>query len=257
MAVVVLTFFICFIAYMWWEAHRNRIVAVELAFSDFPESVRALTIFFISDIHRRKVSQELIEQVKGKADFVIIGGDLTETGVPFSRVRENVKRLKQVGPVYFVWGNNDYETDYHELDALLLQEGVHILDNRAALFESEQGEKVALIGVDDVGKRRARLDIALSDADEEAFRILACHNPKIVHAIRPENRIALVVSGHTHGGQIRLGRFGLYEKGGIKQQNGTTVFVSNGYGTRHLPLRLGAKAEANLITIRRKEGQGR
>ncbi|MBB5323440.1 putative MPP superfamily phosphohydrolase [Anoxybacillus tepidamans] len=248
---------LCFVVYMWWEAHRNRVVSVELALADFPESVRALTIFFISDIHRRKVSEEIIEKVEGKADFVLIGGDLMEKGVPFARVKENLRRLKQIGPVYFVWGNNDYEADYHELDALLLHEGVRILDNCAVMFESEKGEKVALIGVDDISKRRARLDLALLDADDAAFRIVACHNPEIVRAIRPEHRISLVLSGHTHGGQIRFGSFGLYEKGGVKQVNGTTVFISNGYGTTNLPLRFGAPAETNLITIRRGEEDDR
>lgn len=244
---------LCLLSYMWWEAHRNRVVSVEVALPDFPESVRTLTIFFISDIHRRSVSEKMIERLKGTADFVVIGGDLMEKGVPFARVKENIRRLKQIGPVYFVWGNNDYEADYRELDALLWQEGVRVLDNGVAMFESETGEKVALIGVDDIGKRRARLDLALSDIDEAAFRIVVCHNPAIVRMIRPEHRISLVLSGHTHGGQIRLGRFGLYEKGGVKQVNGTTVLISNGYGTTNVPFRFGVPAETNLITIRRRK----
>ncbi len=253
MLIVFSFLFLCLLVYMWWEAHRNRVVYVELRFADFPKSFRAFTIFFISDLHRRKVSNKIIEQVKGKADIVLIGGDLTEKGVPFARVKENIQRLKMIGPVYFVWGNNDYEVDYHELDALLLQEGVRILDNRAVMFESEEGEKIALLGVDDISKRRARLDFALLDVDEEAFRILASHNPAIINKIRPEHHISLVLSGHTHGGQIRVFSFGLYEKGGIKQRNGTTVYVSNGYGTTNIPLRLGVPAETNLITIRRRE----
>jgi predicted MPP superfamily phosphohydrolase len=257
MLIVFSFLFLCLLAYMWWEAHRNRVVHVELRFADFPKSFRAFTIFFISDLHRRKVSNKVIEQVKGKADIVLIGGDLTEKGVPFARVKENIQRLKTIGPVYFVWGNNDYEVDYHELDALLLQEGVRILDNRAVMFESEEGEKIALLGVDDISKRRDRLDFALLDADEEAFRMLASHNPEIINKIRPEHHISLVLSGHTHGGQIRVFSFGLYEKGGIKQMNGTIVYVSNGYGTTNIPLRLGVPAETNLITIRRRERQGK
>jgi predicted MPP superfamily phosphohydrolase len=257
MLIVFSFLFLCLLAYMWWEAHRNRVVHVELRFADFPKSFRAFTIFFISDLHRRKVSNKVIEQVKGKADIVLIGGDLTEKGVPFARVKENIQRLKTIGPVYFVWGNNDYEVDYHELDALLLQEGVRILDNRAVMFESKEGEKIALLGVDDISKRRDRLDFALLDADEEAFRMLASHNPEIINKIRPEHHISLVLSGHTHGGQIRVFSFGLYEKGGIKQMNGTIVYVSNGYGTTNIPLRLGVPAETNLITIRRRERQGK
>lgn len=244
----------CLFGYMWWEAHRNRVVSVELSFPTFPESVRALTIFFISDIHRRTVSEKLLARVQGNVDFVVIGGDLMEKGVPFQRVQENIRRLKQIGPVYFVWGNNDYEADYRELDALLWQEGVHVLANSAAMFESERGEKVALIGIDDISKRRARFDLALAEVDESAFRIVVCHNPDIVRIIQPQHGISLVLSGHTHGGQIRLWRFGLYEKGGVKKVNGTTLFVSNGYGTTNVPLRFGVPAEANIVTIRRGKG---
>ncbi|ANB59012.1 calcineurin-like phosphoesterase family protein [Anoxybacillus sp. B7M1] len=249
MMMLVLFFCIGLVAYMWWEAHRNRIVNVHVAFSDFPKSFRALTIFFISDIHRRRVSKKIIEQAQEKADIVVIGGDLTEKGVPLARTKENIRRLKQIAPTYFVWGNNDYEADYERLDALLRQEGIHVLDNRAVTLRSKEGEKVALIGIDDVSKRKARLDSALFGVEEEAFRIIACHNPEIKRKIRPAHRIALVLSGHTHGGQIRLGRFGIKEKGGLKQIKQTVLFISNGYGTRRIPLRFGAPAEANLITI--------
>jgi len=124
------------------------------------------------------------------------------------------------------------------------------LENSAVMLQSRDGEKLALIGVEDMSKRRAKLEKALQGVDENAFRILASHNPKIVGRLRPEHRISLVISGHTHGGQIRLFSFGLYEKGGLKSVNGTAVYVSNGYGTTTIPLRLGAPAETNLITIR-------
>ncbi|MGX1981879.1 putative MPP superfamily phosphohydrolase [Thermolongibacillus altinsuensis] len=240
---------ICFIFYMWMEAHRNRIVRHHFSFSSFPKSFRRFHLFFISDIHRRRVSPKLIERLKGDVDLVVIGGDLTEKGVPFARVKENILLLRQLGPVYFVWGNNDYEVDFHELDALLLDCGVKILDNTAVMFESEEGERVALIGVDDVNGRRDRLDFALSDVPRSVFRILVSHDPRIVQKIKKEDDIHLVLSGHTHGGQIRFWKFGLYEKGGVKEINGMKVLVSNGYGTTALPLRFGAPAEVHLLSL--------
>ncbi|GAA3327593.1 hypothetical protein GCM10020331_068160 [Ectobacillus funiculus] len=62
-------------------------------------------------------------------------------GVPLTRMSHNLRLLSQIGPVYFVWGNNDYETERHDLDALLLDHKVKSLDNTAVLFESEEGEK--------------------------------------------------------------------------------------------------------------------
>ncbi|WP_370314234.1 hypothetical protein [Guptibacillus hwajinpoensis] len=62
----------------------------------------------------------------------------------------------------------------------------------------------------------------------------------------------MILSGHTHGGQIRLFGWGIREKGGIKNINGTTVVISNGYGTTTLPLRLMAPAESHIFILKRK-----
>ncbi|WP_297988094.1 metallophosphoesterase [Anoxybacillus sp.] len=251
--VYVVVAFVGLIIYMWIEAHRNRVIFHSLSFPTFPKSFSRLRIFFISDIHRRRVSETFVDSLKGKVDLVIIGGDLTEKGVPFSRVKRNIELFKQLGSVYFVWGNNDYEVDYHELDALLLESGVKILDNTAVIFESEQGDRIALLGVDDMNQERERLDLALEDAGDANFRIVVSHDPRIIQKITPEHRIALVLSGHTHGGQIRFGPFGLYEKGGLRNVNGTMLLTSNGYGTTTLPLRLGARAETHVIELKHKK----
>jgi uncharacterized protein len=237
--------------YMLVEAHRNRVCELELTFPNFPESFGHVTIFFISDIHRRKISKRLIKKINKKPDLVIIGGDLTEKGVPFSRVSKNVALLTSLAPTYFVWGNNDYEVDFHQLDALLQEHGVKILDNTATYFESEQGEKIVLLGVDDLKEKRDRLDLALFDAGKGGFKILVCHNPKIIHKIKKEDEISLVLSGHTHGGQIRFFKFGLYEKGKLYHLPNTVLLISNGFGTTRLPLRLCAPSETHLITIKR------
>lgn len=250
----ILILIICLVLYMWIEAHKNTVVEDTLSFPDFPKSFGELKLFFISDIHRRVVSEKMINKVKEMGvDLVIIGGDLAEKGVPFSRIEENLKRLRSLGPVYFVWGNNDYEIDYHELDAMLLTYGIKILDNTAVMFESTEGEIIRLLGVDDIAKQRENLDLALMDAEGEGFRILVSHNPLITNKIQKKHQIRLVLSGHTHGGQIRLFWFGLYEKGKIKKLENTVLVVSNGYGTTHIPLRLGASAQTHVITIKNCE----
>jgi len=241
--------------YMLREAFLNNVVEQELLFPDFPKSFGKVTLFFISDIHRRTISDKIINTVKGNAEIVIIGGDLTEKGVPLKRVKENLAKLKQIGPVYFVWGNNDYEINYHELDAILLDFGVKVLDNTAVAFESEEGEKLCLLGVDDFNQQRDRLDLALSDAEEKCFKILASHYPAITEKIRPEHEIRLVLSGHTHGGQIHIFGYSPYERGKVAKLKNTTLLISNGYGTTTIPLRLGAPAECHLITLRTSQSQ--
>ncbi|MBB6444728.1 metallophosphoesterase [Bacillus benzoevorans] len=239
----------CLITYMYREAFTNRVIYHDLEFAAFPKSFGKVRIFFISDIHRREVSHKVIEKIKGKADIVIIGGDLTEKGVPFERVQENLQALKTLGPVFFVWGNNDYEVEAPLLDALLLNQGVKALSNSSITFESETGDRLFLLGVDDISTNREDLEEALSETKEEGFRLFVSHNPQIRKRIRPEHGIHLMLSGHTHGGQIRLFGFGLYEKGGLIWEHGRTILISNGYGTTGVPLRLGARAETHLITL--------
>lgn len=251
---LILLFGVGLFLYMLKEAFTDRVVQIDVSFADFPESFGKVKIFFISDIHKRTVSEQLILKVKEmNPDLVIIGGDLTERGVPFERVKKNLLTLKTLGPVYFVWGNNDYEVDFHELDVLLLNCGVKILDNTAVSFESEMGDRIFLLGVDDMNHKRDRLDLALHDTEEHGFKILACHNPKIVGEIQKEQNIRLVLSGHTHGGQIHILGYSPYRKGQLKVMQKTALLISNGYGTTALPLRLGAKAETHLLTLRKAE----
>jgi predicted MPP superfamily phosphohydrolase len=239
------------VLYMVRTAFLNKVVEADLFFDDLPESFRKISIFFISDIHRRTVSEKIIDAVRGKADIVVIGGDITEKGVPIARVEDNIVKLKGVGPLYFVWGNNDYEADFHMLDAILLKHGVKVLDNTCVSFESDQGEKIALLGIDDIGKKRDRLDLALMAAERDVFKILVSHNPSVLEQIKAEHNIRLILSGHTHGGQIRLLGYGPYELGGIKKQGDTLLLTSNGYGTSAVPLRLGAKPETHLLHLQK------
>jgi uncharacterized protein len=155
--------------------------------------------------------------------------------------------------VYFVWGNNDYETDFRKLDAILLDYGVKVLDNTAAIFESAKGDKLSLLGVDALNQERDRLDLALLDAEDNSFKILASHYPDITAKIMPEHKIRLVLSGHTHGGQIHMLGYSPYEKGKVEKLENTTLLISNGYGTTGVPLRLGAPAQCHLITLKNEQ----
>ncbi|WP_369900393.1 metallophosphoesterase [Bacillus manliponensis] len=239
--------------FMYKSAMSDTVLEHTLSFQHFPGSFHEVKIFFISDIHKRIVSRSIIEKVKGQADLVIIGGDLAEEGVPLERIAENIKRLNEIGQVYFVWGNNDYEIDYHELDALLLERGVKVLDNTRVVFESEHGEKISLLGVDDTTLKRDRLDLALADCKEEGFRILVSHNPDILNKINGKENISLILSGHTHGGQIRIFPSKRFLKGGIYNYSHITLFVSNGYGTTLVPLRFRAPAQTHLITLQKEQ----
>lgn len=234
------------------SAFADIVRTVVLAFDEYPDGTADLTIFFISDIHRRSVSRKIIDKAKGRADIVIIGGDLTEKGVPFTRVRSNLQKLIEIGPVYFIWGNNDYEVDIKKLDDLFLELDVTVLKNNSA-YLPKFNNRIILIGTDYADSSESMRAILYSIRDP-LFRIVLSHNPALADKVTVEDKVPLILSGHTHGGQIRIFGLGPYSKGGIKKYPWTTLLVSNGYGTSLLPLRLGVPAETHLITICKQKG---
>lgn len=239
-AIVLLGFIMIWSIYQYKAAQKVTIRKQTIICKDFPNSFGEISIFYISDIRRRLMSPSIVEQAIGIADFVVIGGNVTDKGVPLERVSQNIELLRKVGPIYFVWGEKDYEGDAHDLDALLLDHNVTILDNTRAMFESSSGDLLVLLGVDDVSLGRDRLDLALSDAEETGFRILACHDRSIANKVTVGDRISLILSGYTKNPS-----FG----GGINLLDHTKLFCSNGYSSSYIPYRY-PSSEVCLLTIK-------
>jgi uncharacterized protein len=234
------------ILYMYIEAHRNRVRLDTVKIDKLPGAFKNFKIFFISDIHRRTVTKNLLEKA-GKADIVIIGGDLTEKGVSMARVEDNIKMLSKIGPVYFVWGNNDYDVDVTLLMNAITNNGAIILDNTSISIKRNY-DVLDIAGINDLSFGKDRLEDAVLNC-RSSCRILISHNPDISKKIKQEHQIRIVLSGHTHGGQIRLGPLGIAKRGGWYDEGYFKLLVSNGFGATHLPLRLGAPSEAHLITL--------
>ena len=106
-----------------------------------------LTLFFNSDIQRRKIDEKLIMKIKTDIDAVISGGDLAEGGVPLSRISQNIQTLASLGPVYFIWGNNDREVGEKEIRAIIAEYDGKVLDNESVFIEGHP--KWGILGVDD------------------------------------------------------------------------------------------------------------
>jgi predicted MPP superfamily phosphohydrolase len=259
---------------MYWEAKNTMIQVEHLYHERLPESWDHTSILFISDIHRRTISENWIKELTfthTDIELVLVGGDYTERGGPLERVRHNMKLLRSVAPVYAVHGNHDYNADYREVDIVLRECGVHLLDNEAVWLEKEDAG-VWLAGVDDVLTERAKLRVALSEPNlQPAFTMLLVHDPSIVQQLHDE-RIHLMFAGHTHGGQFRLPWIGPLVSSGIYRrysygtyeldrtamdasEGGTKIFISRGMGTSHIPLRLFCPAEVHIIKLHSKKKQ--
>ncbi|MFB5661636.1 metallophosphoesterase [Alteribacillus sp. HJP-4] len=229
-------------------AKGNNVTSEKIYLKNLPEQFRGQSIFFISDIHNRLISDKIINRVKDKAELVIIGGDLMEKNVPLEKVRINVKKLTEIGKVLFVWGNNDGENLDEEFSSVLQNEGVFLLENDFYKWNIS-GESLYIAGLDDWSRGRAKTSFL---TNLPGPLILVMHDPAMTARLPSGHCIQCAFTGHTHGGQIRLGPLGLREKGGWKNRNGIPVLVSSGYGTTCLPLRLGAPSETHLISLYEK-----
>ncbi|WP_329602756.1 metallophosphoesterase [Terrilactibacillus tamarindi] len=239
--------------YMYIEAHLNRIILHHIALRGLDEVFEGFRIFFISDIHRRSISPKLIDKLKElpKVDYVVIGGDITERGVPFKRVETNLRVLSQIAPLIFIWGNHDYTVNKNRLIKTLKHYHVQVLENNCMVI-TRGGRTLNLAGVDDLTYEKDDLNKTLQ-GKADAPVILFSHNPNIKYRITKDTGIQLVVSGHTHGGQIRLFGISLKEVGGVKRRSFGKLIISNGYGTTRLPLRFSAKPDTLYLILNRAE----
>lgn len=236
-------------AYMYTLAHRKQVKLHSFSVRTNQVEHKQLTIFFISDIHRRKIDDHLLNKVKqtGPIDLVIIGGDLAEGGVPYNRIDGNVKKLSKLGQLFFIWGNNDREVSEKNIRSILHRHGGVILDNSNSGIAGH--ESWCLCGTDDPSNGNVDIVNTLKNSDVYKHVIVATHSPAVFRKINSHLQPDLMVAGHTHGGQIRIGKFGLHPLGQFQEADGKAVLISNGYGTSLVPLRFGAKPESHVIRI--------
>lgn len=241
------------LSFMFFYARQRNVIVHEVSAGKDEQGEKQLNVFFISDIHRRKVDEKLLEKVRNGpgVDLVIIGGDLAEQGVPLSRIEKNVQNLSLLGPIFFVWGNNDREVGEQEIRAIIARHGGKVLDNESAPIPSHPDWGIC--GTDDPSSRNVDIDATFRYIDKYEHVIVVTHTPSMFRKIEPFDKARLLLAGHTHGGQIRFGRFGIEEIGSFRECMGSAKLISNGYGTSTVPLRLGAAPESHIISIRYTE----
>ncbi|MBQ8506203.1 MAG: metallophosphoesterase family protein [Clostridia bacterium] len=217
-----------------------------------PAFMRGVKALFLSDIHLRGcVSDEklhaLIRQIRAAgADLILLGGDYAETDAQCARFFEAFRGVDAPLGVYGVPGNND---DRESLPAYMARAGAILLSNRAVSLHLPGG-KLQIGGCDDHKFGSPRTSGLFSDG---GYRILISHFPAA-----PDCAPDLMLSGHTHGGQINfLGltpysigferAYRLLGAGGLSKFGNSYLAVCNGIGVSRLPLRIGARAQILLV----------
>ena len=205
---------------------------------------RPFDMLFISDVHRRALPEAMF---RFSVDIIVIGGDFTEGGVPWKRVEANLGILARQAPVYFVWGNNDREMDETKLRQLFAKYNVKVLDDESVSLFGQRHLK--LVGIDYFAYKESSIEAAFSEVRESDTVIFISHTPFVFTKIRDWHKIDFALAGHTHGGQIRFGKLGIYRPGRTETINGVVQLISNGFGTTKLPMRLGTEPEFHLLTV--------
>lgn len=234
-------------SFMFTSAKKRNVVQHHLDVGPSNTHKIKMKVFFISDIHRRKIDKKLINKIGKDIDIVIIGGDLAEKGVPFSRISKNIRLLSQLGPIFYVWGNNDREAGEEEIRSIISRYRGVILDNENDFIPGHPSWGVC--GTDDPTSENVEVGSSLQNVSRYQHIIFVSHQPKTLSELEHFFLPTLMLAGHTHGGQIRIGQLGLMEKGKFQTNNGRGKLISNGYGTSTVPMRLGAPPECHIITI--------
>ncbi len=230
---------------MYKEANENN---VKLHTIHAKGNNEQLSIFFISDVHLRKINRKMVQSIDKQIHAVIIGGDFADSRTSLERIKNNIELLQSLAPVYFVWGNNDREVGEKQLRQLFEEMGVKIVENDA--FQLQQRKNpIWISAIDDTSVQNYSFERALAKCEGDDLIIFISHNPQVLQKVPTIKKPILMLGGHLHGGQIRFGKFGIHPHGSFTVRQGVPTLISNGYGTTLVPFRLGAKPECHIIDI--------
>lgn len=247
------------------EAWAYEVTETVILIKDLPERFEGFRIAQVSDVHHsRLVSIEEVRRVvalanETRADMVALTGDYT-TDYPkyVEPCAEVLSELKAPEGVWAVLGNHDHRTDGPLTREALRRHGIEVLTNQNT--ELRRGADVLqLAGVDDWGWGKADFARAMRGVDTSRPSLMLSHEPMALDV--PETRgVSLILSGHTHGGQINLPVVGapaayvwehLKYLRGKYESEGTQLYVSRGTGVIGVPVRLGAPPEVAVIRLQR------
>ena len=241
------------------------------------ESVTGLKIAHLSDLHFPKIRVdigEMLERLKSeKVDFIAITGDIVDrtADVNTCGVSGFAEKLVHIAPVYYVGGNHEKENAQSALIYNILREsGIAVLENESVSV-SFGSKRITIMGLKDNTDYSARY-FDKNTESKDNYKVLLSHRPEKWNTYIAQNSIVpqLVLSGHAHGGQVRVfgqglvapaqGIFPKYDAGlythtgsysseaaGEQYTQTVNMVVSRGIGG--VPLRFNNKPNVPIITV--------
>ena len=249
------------------ELNTYTVLAEEL-----PEAFDGYRIAHISDLHNTQIgdnNEKLLETIrKAEPDIIAITGDLIDSrNTNIEIALHFAEEAMKIAPCYYVTGNHEARIpEYDDLKSGLTGLGVVVLEDERLEIQ-RFGEKIAVIGVNDpsfetnylFGDAAAVLRLKLQEyKNENTYTVLLSHRPELLETYA-QCGVDLVLSGHAHGGQVRIpfvgglvapnqGLFPKYDAGMFMKEN-TTMIVSRGIGNSIIPIRVNNRPEVILIEL--------
>ncbi len=242
------------------EANTLTIEEIDISLKRLPKNLDNFKIVHLSDIHHspftdlEHISRAARIANELKPDMFILTGDYvsheSEYIEPMAKV---LGTLESEFGTYACLGNHDHWTDAEWVTKSLREAGITVLINEGFRFEARDSS-FWLCGVDDYMVGLTDLKSALRGSFPDEMKLLLAHNPKILYAATRQ-KVDLILSGHTHGGQIKLRddekrvlpRRKI--KNGLRRRKDTQIYITRGIGTVVLPIRYGCPPEISSIRL--------
>ena len=133
-------------------------------------TLEKIQLIWITNIGNYRIKRADLERLCTNNTIIILSGYSKKRSKRY--LEEDIQFLSSLAPTYYLWSSEDYKGNYRDLNALLLDCKVTILENTNALFETENGTKFSIIGLDDVGTNRDHMDYAIENINSENINIL-------------------------------------------------------------------------------------
>lgn len=269
---VLILLFLATGGWLLWDNRRLDVTTYDVGMDQLPSGVDGLRIAQLSDLHAADFgtfhSRVLAGVEAAHPDLIALTGDLIDyRTTQLGSALGPVEQLAEIAPVYFVLGN-------HEADSPLRDELLNELEDRGVVVLRDEavpvriaGTELTLIGLDDP-RVRAADSLPRRDPSQllrglappaEHTTILLAHRPELLTSYTGQG-IDLVLSGHAHGGQVRIpGVGGLYAphqgwlpelSEGMHDRGDTTMVISRGLGNSIAGVRVNDPRELVIVDLR-------
>jgi predicted MPP superfamily phosphohydrolase len=269
------------------ERHWTEVTHTDAHLHGLPDAFDGLRIVQLSDIHMDSYTEpfflrHIVKMTNDlRPDLVFLTGDFVSDGPQPAKFAvgaawQCANILKEINcrAQYAVMGNHDVAVGEKEITEALTTNGITVLNNACIPIE-RGGSKIWLAGLDDPVNGDPRPDRAIPDSIRNIAHepvVLMCHAPDYADTLMADasgRAVALMLSGHTHGGQVRLPFVGpltlpglgrKYVEGWFRfgagtqiQPDGMQLYVNRGIGTVAVPFRFDCPPEITAFTLRRSE----